>query len=181
METRVSNLETDVNVLEAKKVVTVAPTAPTSPVEGDFWLNANTGTLYIRYGTSPGTWMEIGSAEPQAPEVEMYDYGGSFEATPTTSQVLYRWRPPVGHVLKDEFQGCSFTCATAPSATFSCKIFVNGIHVGDWHISSSKNYTLVTLATDVVIPPNAEVKVVAPVTAVSGITGITMTFVGERQ
>lgn len=177
---RVSVLEAATVQLQNRKFVTVSDTAPSTANEGDFWFDSTDGTLFVRYGT-PGTWLETGSAEPVLPPVTEYDYGGSFESTPTANQVIYRWRPPVAHTLKDEFAGCTFTCDTAPSATFSCQVFVGGIHVGDWHISTAKNYTLITLATEVQVAANTEVKIVAPAVADTSITGITMAFIGDRQ
>lgn len=182
IENRLVTAENNISDLQDKKVVTVGPVAPVDAVEGDFWFHANDGALYIRYGVGDdATWIEVGSAEPVLPPSTTYDYGGSFEGTPTANQVIYRWRPPVAHVLKDEFVGCSFTCDTAPGSTFSCKVYVNGTHVGDWHISTAKNSIMITLATEVTVPPHAEVKIVAPAVPVTNITGITMTFLGERQ
>jgi hypothetical protein len=180
LSTRLTAAEGNILALQEKKIVTVAsvPPADEDVNEGDFWFDSEDGTLYIRY---TATWVETGSAEPVLPPVSTYDYGGSFEGTPTANQVIYRWRPPVGHTLADEFAGCTFTCETAPSATFSCKVFVNGTYVGDWHISTAKNSVLITLDTEVIVPPHAEVKIVAPAVAVTGITGITMAFLGERQ
>jgi hypothetical protein len=179
LTTRVTDLETISVQLQNRKFVTVADTPPSVANEGDFWFDATDGTLFVRYGT-PGTWLETGSAEPVLPPTTEYDYGGSFEGTPTANQVIYRWRPPVAHTLKDEFAGCTFTCDRAPTGTFSCQVFVGGIHVGDWHISTAKNYTLITLATEVQVAANTEVKIVAPAVADATITGITMAFIGDR-
>lgn len=177
---RVSALETTTVQLQNRKFVTVSDTAPLTANEGDFWFDATDGTLFVRYG-DPGAWLETGSAEPVLPPVTEYDYGGSFEGTPTANQVIYRWRPPVAHTLKDEFAGCTFTSDTAPTATFSCQVFVGGVHVGDWHISTAKNYTLITLATEVQVAANTEVKIVAPAIPDATITGICMAFIGDRQ
>jgi hypothetical protein len=181
LTTRVSANEVAIGILQNRKIVTIGTAPPLVAVEGDFWFNAEDGSLYIAYGASPVSWIEVGSAEPVLPPVTSYDYGGTFEGTPTANQVIYRWRPPVAHTLKDEFAGCTFTCDTAPTATFSCQVFVGGVHVGDWHISTAKNYTLITLGTEVTVPANTEVKIVAPAVPVTGISGIMMAFIGDRQ
>lgn len=180
MQAAIATLTSSLAVVAQKKVAIIDDDPPTDPVEGDLWFKATDGSFYIWYDDNAG-WVEIGSAEPVEQPVQLYDYGGSFEGTPTSNQVIFRYRPPFDHILLDEFGSCAFTASHNPNVTFTCRVYVNGVQVGDWHISSTGTAELVTLNTQVIVPAFSEVKIVAPATVVTGISGICMVFVGERQ
>lgn len=107
-----------------------------------------------------------------------YRFGFFATTAPTASEVLALHTPTDVVTFPDEFAGSVGRVGTNPATTLVLTVRVNGASVGTVSISTGGVFTFTTTGTTVVCNPGDVFSVTAPVTPVSGVSDLTITFLG---